>query len=124
MLCHPLLEKHVICMALLLFSMNYPQLPKLIQKLNSGEEEGISSLPELTSDIFIFLTSILMWQTILLPVSSDVNRALGRKPPNKSQKHPPYFWSKCYVIVYINLLCSLREELVTSRPHCQESLTY
>lgn len=34
MLCHSLVKKCVICMALLLFSMNYPQLPKLVQKLN------------------------------------------------------------------------------------------
>lgn len=34
MLCHPLFKKCAICMALLLFSMSYPQLPKLLQKLN------------------------------------------------------------------------------------------
>lgn len=49
-----------------------------------------------------------MWEIILLPVSSDVSRVLGRKPPNKSpQKHPPYFWSKCYIIVCIILLILL-----------------
>lgn len=108
-------------MALLLFSMNYPQLPKLVQKLNC---RGVSSVPEMTLHIFIFLTSILMWEIVLLPVSSDVNRVLGRKPPNNSpQKYPPYFWSKCYIIVCIILLRSLSYHLilVSSRPHCLES---
>lgn len=36
MLCHPLFKTCVICMALLLFSISYPQLPKLVQKLNCG----------------------------------------------------------------------------------------
>lgn len=69
-LCHPPVRNCVVCVALLLFFMNYPQLPKLVRKLNC---EGISSIPEMILHIFIFLTSVVMWEIILLPVSSDVN---------------------------------------------------
>jgi len=85
---------------------------------------GISSVSEMTLHIFFFLTSVHMWEIILSPVSSDVNGVFGRKPPNKSQKHTPYFWSKCYIIVCTIILCSPTYHLilVSSRPHCLESL--
>lgn len=71
MLCHPVVKKCVICMALLLFSMNYLQLPKLVQKLNW---RGISSVPKMTLQIFIFITSILMWEIyyLLVHMSTEV----------------------------------------------------
>lgn len=35
-------------------------------------------------------------------------QSFGKESPNKSpQKHPPYFWSKCYIIVCIILLILL-----------------
>lgn len=107
MLCHLLAKKCVICMAL--FFMNCPQLPKPVHKKNC---KGISSVPGMTLHSFIFLICVLMWEIILLPVRADVNKVLGRKPCNKSsQKHTPYFWTKCSIIVCIILLHFFRYHL-------------
>lgn len=82
-------------MALLLFSMNYPQLPKLVQKLNW---RGISSVPKMTLQIFIFLTSVLMWEIYCLLVHMSTEVWKGK--PLTTLLKSPLLYLLAFIILF------------------------